>query len=1454
MSENVQKKLKARVIHKHKTESAWRMDVYDSDGNLREDAFVPENGELIIFDPEKDGEVKRFKFGDGKTNVINLPFTGMVHEDMFDENGVLQIPNGIVTEGCTAYAKAGSAIGIKTYSGSKSFTIWGLGEGSTVDADEGTYLVDGIEVFDETGERIYGVEVGDDYSCHVCYTNATTSNSRQRSFYGKVTAIEETEQVSPAGKPLYAITVSPFFGIPAGSVFRPFITNEDGTISDEEPEYLDAYGVDQERNTFRIPSKPLLGDRVLGAYAYATGYQSTANTRGGFTAGRDNIADGNYGSALGYANKAAYAALGTGVGTKAIGIKSFTQGANTEAYQEAASAMGVRTKVDGFGAHGTGVDVTVNGKASHGEGLSTVAGMKWTKIESVANAQKETAIMLTASQDLANATIYLNLSQPLEFDLLVVMYIDYEWSDGSWAEGDAFCVIPAGYTSYTYKNTSEDGATIDTEKCSGLIELWTISDNSSYTELDYTAIDNYSIQIGKDIDVDASFTLSSNDHQFAVGDTYTILQTNRDKSYLDVGKITGIDENIIYVDVLPEFNDDDGTKVARYFGVRKKPNAGTIILGEAIHAEGSGSQALYTGAHAGGTNSIATNTNAFAHGAVAKATSRHAIALGDHAEAKDAFGVAIGQYTKTGRNNQVAVGKYNAENPNAAFVVGWGTNTSPKNIFTVDTNGNGTFIGGVNAASFNGYTINKSVPSDAVFKYYTASVSIDGLMSAQDKKYIEQVKENLGSHKVEIDVPENAVFTDTQSDWTETDLTSLAYINNKPAIVTDTGKSSIVLNGVEGSGFINDASGEFSIAAGRATQALQKSAVATGINTISYGFNSFTSGDKNIAFGNNSVAFGSGIQFKDDVTSTSNATIRTAWESGTEYNAALGVNSEVHGRGNLANADRTFVHGISNRANFVNQFITGKYNDYGTTGLFVVGDGTSKTDRSNAFEVFGKKDSKGAYATVGGKKVVTEDELTDKQLVTSVTYTELKALRDNNELISGMFYRITDYECTTTQANTRAKNNRFDIIVQALSTNTLSENAKADYHRETVWTGTVTLNPAVIQDVDNKTLVDNSVTPYYYEYIDFADNNLGMNYHGEDIFVAYGYEVNDQGVTVPVLYKTNERGLLDESDENYNSEFAAPDFEDPFYYVGRTTIDGETYDRWRKIELDEIDGLKWESTGKVYLYTNVITEQQEGGSTTETIIGIQPDAANLLAWELKYYLDNDTMRFAWASNGVQKITNIESAFSNGQHLIRQPSFDDALTDTEYAEFKYAWGTQADIDDDDTTDFVYSRTELLSDGDLVFVAHQWGLETEYQSVEVVGDGQEGKGVIYYMKDEHNNECPYDFKNIQFRDTESYISKNSYYYTFAKADVSAYNNYIGAYYHENKLTLNCNLIYGHTINNVRIENNCNNVVLLGDDDISNITVSSGISNRLIEIPVTTAPIVYKPSESTEIILDI
>ncbi len=63
--------------------------------------------------------------------------------------------------------------------------------------------------------------------------------------------------------------------------------------------------------------------------------------------------------------------------------------------------------------------------------------------------------------------------------------------------------------------------------------------------------------------------------------------------------------------------------------------------------------------------------------------------------------------------------------------------------------------------------------------------------------------------------------------------------------------------------------------------------------------------------------------------------------------------------------------------------------------------------------------------------------------VRSLPFADLKQLRDNGGLIPGKFYRITDYETTTTQKETRSACILFDIIVQALDNQTLSENAQA---------------------------------------------------------------------------------------------------------------------------------------------------------------------------------------------------------------------------------------------------------------------------------------------------------------------------------------------------------------------------------------------------------------------------
>ncbi len=66
--------------------------------------------------------------------------------------------------------------------------------------------------------------------------------------------------------------------------------------------------------------------------------------------------------------------------------------------------------------------------------------------------------------------------------------------------------------------------------------------------------------------------------------------------------------------------------------------------------------------------------------------------------------------------------------------------------------------------------------------------------------------------------------------------------------------------------------------------------------------------------------------------------------------------------------------------------------------------------------------------------------------MTEVTWQELKDKRDNGELNPGSLYRITDYQCTTTQENTKSAGHQFDIVLLALSEDKLAEEGWAMMH------------------------------------------------------------------------------------------------------------------------------------------------------------------------------------------------------------------------------------------------------------------------------------------------------------------------------------------------------------------------------------------------------------------------
>ena len=110
---------------------------------------------------------------------------------------------------------------------------------------------------------------------------------------------------------------------------------------------------------------------------------------------------------------------------------------------------------------------------------------------------------------------------------------------------------------------------------------------------------------------------------------------------------------------------------------------------------------------------------------------------------------------------------------------------------------------------------------------------------------------------------------------------------------------------------------------------------------------------------------------------------------------------------------------------------------------------------------------------------VTSNALTylDKKIDTSavlsmvsITYAEMKELRDQSKLKAGQLYRITDYVTTTTQENTQSAGHVFDVIVLATDANTLNENAKVIKHEGDTYFANSNLDAWEIKyDLDNDT-------------------------------------------------------------------------------------------------------------------------------------------------------------------------------------------------------------------------------------------------------------------------------------------------------------------------------------------------------------------------------------------------
>lgn len=327
----------------------------------------------------------------------------------------------------------------------------------------------------------------------------------------------------------------------------------------------------------------------------------------------------------------------------------------------------------------------------------------------------------------------------------------------------------------------------------------------------------------------------------------------------------------------------------------KSPTTVTI---QAVISEGT---AKGNASHHQNTNNCAFGDNSYAGG------------KGCQSNSSQSFTHGLGLIAST--DNQAVFGKYNKYVPGDIFEVGIGTDKSEEsrlNAFRIDKNGDAEFHNKISA----------------------------------DKASIFQIDTNLLSVK-------------------------------GPASVTGTfncgGGNEITANYSGTIGYTNNISGNYSIAFGNTNTvngdysgAIGKDCIVKGSSSISMGQRcnssapqSISGGYQCVAIGNYAVALGGGAIYPEYDTSNPNSSTllkdyENYWNTQSDsIHVAFGKGSMVTGKNNLAVGNYCSTHGYGNVAKNDQEFVVGSFNDYSsdTNNLFVVGNGTSHTSRSNAFTV-----------------------------------------------------------------------------------------------------------------------------------------------------------------------------------------------------------------------------------------------------------------------------------------------------------------------------------------------------------------------------------------------------------------------------------------------------------------------------------------------------------------------
>ena len=359
-----------------------------------------------------------------------------------------------------------------------------------------------------------------------------------------------------------------------------------------------------------------------------------------------------------------------------------------------------------------------------------------------------------------------------------------------------------------------------------------------------------------------------------------------------------------------------------------------------------------------------------------------------------------------------------------------------------------------------------------------------------------------------------------------------------------------------------------------------------------------------------------------------------------------------------------------------------------------------------------------------------------------ITYLELLAKKNDGKLIAGKLYRITDFVTTSGKEGTKSANHPFDIVVQALDSKTLSEDASAMLHE-----GDTYFANSKLEAWRLRYCLDNNSDRFEWAIEDTPEKpqewkcSWGVleSKRNADPSSKYLTAVVD-GVT-KYLYAPENRGSYLNNKTFYRElgirEILSPN--ELIFEADNAPYVEDDYDDWANVSVIRVKTADGTIVDRFYNdeSSQYYPEDDRNSGNYEYSVYFNPHP--------RYDEDKEVYIYTISSGGDEwwndyhggRIEVVEKEYYTGSLNALYYAFDTPLPQTSSQPKPQIYSTQ--------THLIYKSTN-------------WSDTVKYTPyTPLTWNG--GKGVIYGMLDEWQNECGYDFKNI----LTTYDGKD--YYTFS-----------------------------------------------------------------------------------------